>query len=260
MKRSPKLRLFVTAPLAPGATVPLAPEQSHYLLNVMRQTVGDNVAVFNGKDGEWRAAIAEAGRKSALLRVEALLRPQAGEPDLWLVFAPVKRQRVDFIVEKATELGVSALLPVWTINTQTQRVKDERLTAIAREAAEQCRRLSVPEVAQPCALDALLAGWPKERVLLLLDEKGQGRPIAEVLAALPPGPAAFLVGPEGGFTETELDALRGASFAVGIGLGPRILRAETAVVAALSCYGAIAGDWRAQPGPPSSRLSNMKAS
>lgn len=213
----------------------------------MRAAVGTSVALFNGRDGEWRASLVEAGKKKALLAVEDQLRPQAPEPDLWLLFAPVKRARIDFIAEKATELGVSVLQPVFTKHTVMSRVNDDRLRAIAVEAAEQCERLSVPDVRDPMSLDALLANWPEGRCLILLDEGGGGKPVAEVLAGLADGPAALLVGPEGGFAKSELDALRSLSFAVPVGLGPRILRADTAVVAALSCYQAIRGDWRLAP-------------
>jgi 16S rRNA (uracil1498-N3)-methyltransferase len=247
MDQPPKLRLYTSAPLAAGAAVPLEAEQAHYLCNVMRAAIGSAVALFNGRDGEWRATIAEAGKKKALLAVESQLRPQGMEPDLWLIFAPVKRARIDFIAEKATELGVSVLQPVFTKHTVMSRVNDDRLRSIAIEAAEQCERLSVPEVRDPLSLDALLADWPEGRRLILLDEGGGGRPIAEALDDLPAGPTALLVGPEGGFAKTELDALRALSFAVPVGLGPRILRADTAVVAALSCYQAICGDWCRAP-------------
>ncbi|HVI51056.1 MAG TPA: 16S rRNA (uracil(1498)-N(3))-methyltransferase [Candidatus Sulfotelmatobacter sp.] len=247
-----KLRLFTEAPLAAGSAVVLGPDQAHYLCNVMRAQQGAALALFNGRDGEWRATLAEAGKKKALLAIETQIRPQQSEPDLWLIFAPVKRARIDFIAEKATELGVSVLQPVFTKHTVMSRVNDDRLRAIAVEAAEQCERLSVPEVRDPLSLDALLADWPADRCLILLDEGGGGRPVAEALASLPPGPAAVLVGPEGGFAKTELDALRTLSFAVPVGLGPRILRADTAVVAALSCFQAVCGDWRRPPRAKSS--------
>jgi len=247
MDHPPKLRLFTDAALGAGTSVALPPEQAHYLCTVMRAAVGTSVALFNGRDGEWRASLVETGKKKALLAVEDLLRAQAPEPDLWLLFAPVKRARIDFIAEKATELGVSVLQPVFTKHTVMSRVNDDRLRSIAVEAAEQCERLSVPDVRDPISLDALLANWPEGRKLILLDEGGGGRPVAEVLAGLAGGPAALLVGPEGGFAKSELDALRSLSFAVPVGLGPRILRADTAVVAALSCYQAIRGDWRLAP-------------
>lgn len=239
----PKLRLFVDATLAEGQRVALGPEQAHYLLHVMRAPLGSPVAVFNGRDGEWRASVAEAAKRGAALAVETRLRPQAAEPDLWLLFAPVKRARIDFIAEKATELGVSALVPVFTRHTAMTRVNEERLRAIAIEAAEQSERLTVPEVQVSRNLDAVLAEWPADRRLLLLDETGGGRPIGEALASGWKEPAALLVGPEGGFAKSELDGFARLSFATPVGLGPRVLRADTAVVAALACFQALCGDW-----------------
>ena len=252
MDTPPKLRLFVEADLIAGATLAVTQDQTHYLLHVMRASAGTPVAVFNGRHGEWRAEVQTVGKKGAVLHVLGEMRPQTVEPDLWLLFAPVKRARIDFIVEKATELGVSALLPVWTRRTVMSRVNDDRLRAIAVEAAEQCERLSVPEVCEARDLQMVLSNWPEGRALILLDEGGGGRPIIEALADLSAGPAAVLVGPEGGFANSELDALRALSFAVPVGLGPRILRADTAVVAALSCFQAARGDWQQGPPPRSS--------
>jgi 16S rRNA (uracil1498-N3)-methyltransferase len=213
----------------------------------MRLGAGDAVLLFNGRDGEWEARVAETGRRRASLTVERRVRPQAPEPDPWLAFAPIKRGRLDLLVEKAVELGAARLIPVLTGQTAAARVNVPRLKAIAAEAAEQCGRLSVPEIAEPAALESLVAGWPGERRLLVLDESGGGRPIAEALAgaaAAPPAPG-FLVGPEGGFRASELDLLRRLPFVVPVSLGPRVLRAETAAVAALACWQALAGDWRA---------------
>ena len=241
---APRHRLFVDADLAAGAEIWVTEQQAHYLLHVMRLAVGAEVALFNGHHGEWRASIAETGKKKARLTAILQLRPQAPEPDLWLLFAAVKRARIDLIVEKATELGVSVLQPVFTERTVMSRVGEDRLAAIGMEAAEQCERLTVPELRTPLSLQAALAKWPDGRVLLMMDESGAGKPIAEALAELPPGPAALLVGPEGGFAKSELDGLSRLAFSVRVGLGPRILRADTAVIAALSCYQAIRGDWR----------------
>lgn len=249
MDTLPKLRLFVDAPLSAGIDVTLPPMQTHYVTHVMRADSGTPVAVFNGHDGEWVGRLERLGKRDSLLRIERLLRTQEPEPDLGLLFAPVKRARIDFIVEKATELGVSFLQPVWTRHTVMSRVNEERLMAIAIEAAEQCERLSVPVVRSPMTLENLLSAWPSERRLILLDEGGGGRPIAEVLVELPKGPGAVLVGPEGGFAKSELDALRSLSFAIPVGLGPRILRADTAVLAALACYQAVCGDGRMTPPP-----------
>jgi 16S rRNA (uracil1498-N3)-methyltransferase len=242
-RRTP--RLYVAARLVPGAGIELDRAQAHYLRSVLRLGAGAAVAVFNATDGEWLCRVAEIG-KSASLTVERQLRepdPKA-ETDLWLMFAPIKRAPLDWLVEKATELGVAALLPVWTARTQVERVNLERLRAHAIEAAEQCERLSVPELRAPERLDQLLAVWRGERRLVVCDESGAGEPIGDAAARLPPGPVALLVGPEGGFDETELDAIGKLSFATRVGLGPRVLRAETATLAAVAVFQAIAGDWR----------------
>ena len=242
-RRTP--RLYVAEGLASGAELELDRAQAHYLRSVLRLGTGAAVALFNATNGEWLCRISEIG-KGASLAVERQLRepePEA-EPDLWLIFAPIKRTRLDWLVEKATELGVAALLPVWTARTQVERVNLERLRAHAIEAAEQCERLSVPELRAPERLDRLLAVWPGERRLVVCDESGAGEPIGDAAARLPPGPVALLVGPEGGFDETELDAIGKLSFVTRVGLGPRVLRAETATLAAVAVFQAIAGDWR----------------
>lgn len=247
MGSAPRHRLFVEAPLAAGAEVTLRPEQAHRLLHVLRASRGDGVGLFNGQDGEWRAELTEAGKRGATLTVREKLHDQIVEMDLWLCFAPIKRGPMDMMVEKATELGVVALQPVWTKHTDPQRLNQDRMRAIAIEASEQCGRHSIPVTQEPKTLDALLASWPKERRLIHLDETGGGAPIASVLSSLPVGPAAFLVGPVGGFAESELDALRALSFAVPADLGPRILRAETAAIAALACYQALCAGRRGVP-------------
>jgi 16S rRNA (uracil1498-N3)-methyltransferase len=214
------------------------------LRNVLRLGDGAAVAVFNERDGEWLCRLGEQGRKSAILMPIEQRRPPRLESDLWLLFSPVKRARLDWMVEKATELGVGALVPVWTARTQSERLNLERLHALAVSAAEQSERLSVPEIREPLKLGRLLAAWPAERRLVLCDESGGGLPIAEALADWAPAtPCAVFVGPEGGFTETELDALGKLPFVNRVGLGPRVLRAETAALAALAVLQAIAGDW-----------------
>lgn len=237
-------RLYVEGRLAPGATVELEIGQAHYLRTVLRLDHGANVAGFNAADGEWLCRIAEIDRKGARLTVEGQLRSPEPEPDLWLLFAPIKRARLDWLVEKAAELGVSTLLPVWTVHTQPDRINRERLHTHAVGAAEQSERLSVPELRSPEALDRVLAAWPCRRRLVVCDETGAGEPIGEAVHRLKAAPMAFLVGPEGGFDETELDALGKLSFVTRIGLGPRVLRAETAALAAVAVFQAIAGDWR----------------
>jgi 16S rRNA (uracil1498-N3)-methyltransferase len=243
-RRAPRLHLI--AGLAAGREIELEPARAHYLRSVLRLGPGAAVAVFNAEDGEWLCRIAGIGKNGARLTAERRLRsPEpGGEPDLWLLFAPIKRARLDWLVEKATELGVAALLPVWTARTQVERVNLDRLRAHAVEAAEQSERLSVPDLRAPERLGRLLATWPGARRLVVCDESGAGEPISDAAARLPPGPVALLVGPEGGFDETELDAIGKLSFVTRVGLGPRVLRGETAALAAVAVFQAIAGDWR----------------
>lgn len=240
----PKYRLFVDAPLAAGVAVPLSQPQAHYLGTVMRARPGEAVAVFNGRDGEWRAEIDELGRKAGTLTVAAPLRPQVAEPDLWLLFAPLKKDATDMVVEKATELGASRLVPVMTENTNASRINTERARANAMEAAEQCERLTVPEVAEPAPLARVLAEWDAARPLLVADETGGGEPLAAAAARVGGATLGVLIGPEGGFSQSELDLLRRTPFVLPVGLGPRVLRAETAALAALAVLQAVAGDWR----------------
>ena len=232
-------RLFVRAPLGAGAAVELDANQANYLGNVMRLGAGEHVLLFDGASGEWLARIAEAGRKRMILVAEDRSREQEAVPDCWLAFAPVKRAQTDWLVEKATELGIARLLPVTTRRTIVERVKLERLEAIAIEAAEQCNRTTVPVIDAPQSLETFLK-MHKGRTLYFADESG-GEPAAN---AFGPGPATILTGPEGGFTEEERAAIRAEPEATAISLGPRILRAETAVLAAVTTYMALAGDWR----------------
>jgi 16S rRNA (uracil1498-N3)-methyltransferase len=239
---TPRHRLFVDAPLAAGAVVPAAAEQAHYLVNVLRLGAGAAVALFNGRDGEWSASVEPQGKRGAVLHIGERLRVQADAPDLWLLFAPVKGQRTEFIAEKATELGVSVLQPVITRRTIASRVNVERLAANAREAAEQCWRLDVPEVRPPLTLDTLMAAWPAERRIMFCDETGEAPPAIGALKGAPRGPWAVLVGPEGGFAAEELDLVRRIPLALPVGLGPRILRADTACTVALALLQAALGD------------------
>ena len=226
---SEALRLFIDAPLAAGEPITASPGQAHYLGTVMRRTPGTTVRVFNGRDGEWSARIAVLGRGSASLVVDERLRVQANEPDLWLVFALLKRDATDLVVQKATELGVAALYPVLTERTNAARVNAGRLAAIAAEAAEQSERLTVPAIHPPQPLSSLLAAWPPDRRLVAAIER---EPAAKPRTKA--GPSALLVGPEGGFSRPELDALRQHPFVEPASLGPRILRAETAAIAGLA--------------------------
>ncbi|MSO70913.1 MAG: 16S rRNA (uracil(1498)-N(3))-methyltransferase [Alphaproteobacteria bacterium] len=247
MRQAP--RLYVDAPLAAGGEVALSPEQAHYLRHVLRQSQGDSLHLFNGRDGEWLARAGGGGR-AASARVASQLRPQAGEGDLWLAAAPLKRTPYDLVAQKATELGVARLIPVMTERTQSTRVKTDRLRAITIEAAEQCERLTVPKVTDPFTLARLIADWPRDRALLMGDETGGGRPLAEVAATLEGRAIGILIGPEGGFAPAELDALAAEAFVTRIDLGPRIMKAETAALAALAVVQAIAGDWRAEAPRP----------
>jgi len=233
-------RLFVGGPLGPGISVELDAGQANYLGNVMRLKPGDEALLFDGASGEWLAKVADAGKKRMTLGIERRTGEQEAVPDCWLAFAPVKRSQTDWLVEKATELGIARLLPVTTKRTIVERVKLERLAAIAIEAAEQCNRTTVPEIAEPQSLENFLKARDDGRTLYFADEAG-GEP---ALDAFKPGPAALLTGPEGGFTDKEREAIRAEPNVVAVSLGPRILRAETAALAAITTYMALAGDWR----------------
>ena len=241
-REKPEARLFFAADLAPRQTVVLEADQAHYLKSVLRLKEGDAVALFNGRDGEYAARIDGFGRNSCTLTTGTQSRAQAAEPDLWLVFAPIKRARIDFLIEKATELGVAALFPVMTRHTAVERVNLARLKAHAIEAAEQSERLAVPAIHPPQPLARLLSQWDAARRLLLCDESGTSLPIAAALKTASPGPWAVLIGPEGGFAETELDALKKLPFVCPVSLGPRVLRADTAALAGLAVLQALLGD------------------
>ena len=232
-------RLFVRQPLSEGAAVELAAGQANYLGNVLRLGVGAELLAFDGLSGEWLARISEAAKKRMVLSVERKTREAESIPDAWLAFAPVKRAQTDWLVEKATELGAARLVPVMTHRTVAERVRLDRLESIAIEAAEQCGRTRVPEIVEPMKLARFIEELDPARILYFADETG-GEPL---VSALREGPAAILVGPEGGFTDEERAFVRG-SRASAISLGPRILRAETAALAALSAYMALVGDWR----------------
>ena len=233
-------RLFVRTPLAPGVSVELDAGQANYLGNVLRLREGAELMVFDGRSGEWVARIVNVAKKRKVLVVERRTREAESVPDVWLAFAPVKRTHTDWLVEKATELGVARLMPIITQRTIVERVKLERLEAIAIEAAEQCGRTLLPEICEPQPLTRLLEQRDASRTLYFADETG-GEPVGN---AFRPGPALILTGPEGGFTEEERATIRSAAGALAVSLGPRILRAETAALAALTAYMVVAGDWR----------------
>ncbi|MGV8950702.1 MAG: 16S rRNA (uracil(1498)-N(3))-methyltransferase [Cypionkella sp.] len=236
-----KIRLYVDQPLAAGQAVALSPEQANYLFNVMRLSRGGLVALFNGRDGEWRAEVAEAGRRGGILVCQVQTAPLRLPPDLWMIFAPIKKARTDFIVEKSVEMGAARILPVQTRHTNADRIRQDRLQAHALEAAEQCGATSVPEVAELVSLDKLLASWPAGRNLLWCDEALAGQP--PILPASKGAPWAILIGPEGGFSADEKTRLRGLPMVHSLALGPRILRADTAAVAALTLWQTTLGDW-----------------
>lgn len=237
-------RLYVESDLALGARVELSGAQAHQLRHVLRLGAGAQLSLFNGRDGAWLARLDHLNKTTAIAEVTGLLEAQRAEPDLWLVFAPMKRHRLDFLIEKATELGAARLCPVLTERSQVRRINEKKLWEGAREAAEQSERLSVPEVLPLTDLFTLLGEWPAGRKLYLCAEAGEAKPLAQ---ALSPGPAAFVTGPEGGYSQRELDALSSLAFVTPVGLGPRILRAETAAIAALSVWQALEGDGRDRP-------------
>ena len=237
-------RLFVEADLAEGATVACGAEQANYLRNVLRLGPGDAILVFNGRDGEWQAELGEAGKRGATLAVRRRTRPQEAGPDIDYLFAPLKRARLDYMVQKATEMGVARLRPVMTRRTTPERVNTLRMRANAIEAAEQCGILRIPEVHEPERLDRVIAGWDAARTLVFCDEGSEEKDPLAALARAKRGPLALLVGPEGGFDEDERELVACKPFVVRISLGPRILRADTAAVAALALVNAALGDWR----------------
>lgn len=236
-------RLFVGAPLGPGAEVPLSPEQVNYLKNVLRLQAGDPARVFNGRDGEWRARLAAGGRRDLVLLVDTMTRPQPAAGDLVLAFAPLKHARLDYLVQKAVEMGATRLMPMITRHTAVTRVNVDRMRANAIEAAEQCGILGVPAVEEPLPFARVVAGLSPERVVVFCDEEAEGDPLMALMGA-PSGPMAVLIGPEGGFAEEERRAILVRERMVRLSLGPRVLRADTAAVAALALVQAARGDWR----------------
>lgn len=237
-----KIRLYVDHPLGPGQSVPLDRDQAHYLFGVMRQKVGAELALFNGVDGEWRAEVTQAGKRGGELACLDQMRLLQMPPDLWLLFAPIKKARTDFIVEKAAEMGAVRILPVQTEFTNSERIRQDRLQAHAVEAAEQCGGTYVPQVCDLQKLDRLLADWPEDRQLMFCDEAevGAGKALGAVAGH---DKWAILIGPEGGFSEVERKRLHALPFAHVVSLGPRILRADTAAVAAMTIWQQHLGDW-----------------
>ncbi len=240
-----RIRLCVDQSLDQGQSLSLTEAQAHYLFAVMRQPVGAEVLVFNGRDGEWRARVDQAGKRGGSLTCLDQTRPQGQASDLWLLFAPVKKARTDFIVEKAVELGVAELHPVQTDFTNAERIRQDKAEAHVREAAEQCETTVLTRVAPLTPLARLLQGWDPARRIFWADEAGRdGLTPMQLLAGLPPGPAAILIGPEGGFSEAERARLRALPHVTPVSLGPRILRAETAALALVTLWQAQCGDWQ----------------
>ena len=237
-------RLFVEVDLAAGLAVELMEPQAHYLTRVLRMAAGAQVLIFNGRDGEWLAALTDVRKRGATLTVVERTRPQQAGPDIDYLFAPLKRSRLDYMVQKAVEMGVGRLRPVITDRTIAERINLERMRANVVEAAEQCGVLRVPNVLEPVRLEDVLTAWDKTRGLIYCDEhEALSDPIA-VLGRLTPGPVAILLGPEGGFSNRERQRLVASPFVIPLSLGPRIMRADTAAVAALALVNAVLGDWR----------------
>ena len=240
-----RIRLYVDHPLGAGQSVPVTADQAHYLFGVMRLGIGGVVILFNGRDGEWRAEVTAAGKRGGVLLCAEQWRGVQMPPDLWLLFAPIKKARTDFIVEKAVELGVARVLPVQTAFTNAERIRQDRLQAHAVEAAEQCGGTYVPQVCDLAGLEAVLAGWDMRRRILWCDEHLMGgSPSLADHTGAKGDPWAILIGPEGGFSEAEQARLRAMPCVVPLSLGPRILRADTAAVAAITLWQAALGDWR----------------
>ncbi|HEX4889322.1 MAG TPA: 16S rRNA (uracil(1498)-N(3))-methyltransferase [Alphaproteobacteria bacterium] len=243
------IRIYIDAPLSPGAQIALSREQAHYLRNVMRRSAGGTIGLFNGRDGEWRASLTELGKQHALATLDEQIQAQRGTPDLWLICALIKRARLETIAEKAAELGVREIHPVITEYTHAPRMNTDRLAAITIEAAEQCGLVSIPKLCEPEKLHNMLDHWPSARRILFCDEAGAGSAALARLqaAATPQAPWAVLIGPEGGFSPAERDRLLAMPQTLAVSLGPRILRADTAAIAALGLWQSVCGDWDNAP-------------
>ena len=243
----PRTRIYTNQTLAINAEVGLNEKQSHYLSGVLRQKLDDKLLLFNGKDGEWLARIVEISKKSVIVALEKLVREQKNSPDIWLISAPLKNSKTEFVLEKSTELGISKFCPVKTNFTIVDKINAERLRLIAIEASEQCERLDIPEILPITSLEKLLGSWDKTRQIIYGDESGASENAKELLPKLTKGSYAVLIGAEGGFSNKELEILRMLPFATGISMGARIMRADTATIAALTLVQAWVGDWEDKP-------------
>ena len=241
---SKSFRLYIAEALAPEKFLPLSDEHVHYLKNVVKYTPKDNLLCFDNKNGEFLCEIIEQSKKQMLIRVKEKTKPFTLCPDIWLLFCPLKKDKTDFVIEKATELGCRCIIPVISQYTNCTNIKTERYIAQSIEAAEQCRRTDLPLIEQPQKLTDMLKNWDTSRTLYFMDETLKSAPFFDLLQQEKNHKAAILIGPEGGFSKSELTLLRTLPFAKGATLGPRILRAETAVAAALSCWQLLSGDWR----------------
>ncbi len=244
-KAPPITRLFTTSALSAEVACGLDLAQAHKLRSVLRARVGDEILLFNGRDGDWRARLIAVDKARAIAQCLAQVRVQTAEPGPWLAFAPLKKERLDQVVEKAVEMGVERLIPVLCRRTQNRALKTERVSRQIIEAAQQCERMSLPELSAPMTLEGLAESWPEKRILLIAEERANARPLGDVLreTPVPRGPLGILIGPEGGFQTGELDVVKDLSISMSVSLGPRILRAETAAIAALAVMQALSGDW-----------------
>jgi 16S rRNA (uracil1498-N3)-methyltransferase len=247
LRYQPKTRLFTTEPLSEALELTLDKEQSHYLATVMRKRVDDEILIFNGQDGEFSATISDTNKRAVQLRIGTQTREQTNEPDVWIAFAPIKKARLDFIAQKATELGVSHMIPVMTRRTIVDRVKTDRMHANAIEAAEQCERLNIPTVGEPVKFETLMKDWPEDRMIMFCDEDLSGKDaytaLRDAAAEAPHHKWAIIIGPEGGFDDNERAAIKANPNTVTVSLGPRVLRADTAAMAAITLWQAAIGDW-----------------
>ncbi|MFV0625735.1 MAG: 16S rRNA (uracil(1498)-N(3))-methyltransferase [Alphaproteobacteria bacterium] len=236
------IRIFINDDLQIGTSLMLEEKQAHYLINVMKQKTGNTISCFNNKDGEFEGEITDINKKNLSLTITTKTKDFQKSPDIWLLFAPLKKDQTDFVIQKSTELGVRKIIPTLTLRTNSEKVRIERFQAQTIEAAEQCRRADLPEISEAISLEKILQNWDKNRILYYMDETGNGKRIVETFSKNN-SLSAILVGPEGGFDKKELELLKKLDYTCAVTMGNRIMRAETAVAAALSCWQAICGDW-----------------